>query len=99
MSAPLRALPALLLLGAIWDLTPSLGKLLVLAGAGPLTLAALVAALSSALLWAACAARGLRVRWDRAHLRYYAVGGASASRWPTWWPMPRCATCRRGWWR
>jgi drug/metabolite transporter (DMT)-like permease len=75
MSATLRALPALLLLGTIWGLTPSIGKLLVLAGAGPLTLAALVAALSSALLWAACAARGLRVRWDRAHLRHYAVAG------------------------
>lgn len=69
------ALPALLLLGAIWGLTPAVAKGLVLGGAGPLGLAALVAALSAGLLWAACAARGVRMPLDRAHLRHYAVAG------------------------
>jgi drug/metabolite transporter (DMT)-like permease len=68
-------LAALLLLGAIWGLTPALAKRLVLGGAAPLALAALVAAISSALLWALCARRGLRVPWDIAHLRHYAVAG------------------------
>jgi drug/metabolite transporter (DMT)-like permease len=75
MPPALRALPALLLLGAIWGLTPALAKLLVQGGMPALGLAALVATLSAALLRAACAARGIRVPLDAAHLRHYAVTG------------------------
>ena len=74
-AASLRTIAALLALGAIWGLTPAVAKLLVLSGAGPLALAALVAALSCALLWGACALRGVRVPWSLAHLRHYAVAG------------------------
>jgi drug/metabolite transporter (DMT)-like permease len=78
-AAPIASLPgtlaALLLLGGIWGLTPAMAKLLVLAGAGPLALAATVAAASAGLLWAVCALRGVRVPWDRAHLIHYAVSG------------------------
>lgn len=66
---------ALLLLGGIWGLTPAVGKLLVLDGAGPLALAASIAAVSAAVLWSVCAARGVRVPWDAAHWRHYAVAG------------------------
>lgn len=71
----LGSVPALLALGTLWGLTPAVAKLLVLTGAGPLALAALVAAVSAGLLWALSAARGVRVPWDLAHLRHYAVAG------------------------
>jgi drug/metabolite transporter (DMT)-like permease len=74
-AALLGDLLALLLLGVIWGLTPAVGKLLVLGGAGPLALAASVAAVSAAMLWAVCAMRGVRVPWDAAHWRHYAVAG------------------------
>lgn len=74
--APLLAsLSALLALGAIWGLTPALGKLLVQSGAGPLALAAMVAAVSAAILQGVCALRRVRVPWDRAHLPHYAISG------------------------
>jgi drug/metabolite transporter (DMT)-like permease len=74
-AARLGDLLALLLLGLIWGLTPALGKLLVMGGAGPLALAASIAAASAAVLWAVCAIRGIGVPWDAAHWRHYAVAG------------------------
>lgn len=71
----LHAVPALLMLGTIWGLTPALAKLLVLGGMTPLGLAALVAALSAGLLRSVCAARGIPVPLGAAHLRHYAVAG------------------------
>ena len=66
---------ALLGLGLIWGLTPAVGKLLVMGGAGPLALASSVAAASAAVLWGVCALRGVRVPFDAAHWRHYAVAG------------------------
>ena len=66
---------ALLGLGLIWGLTPAVGKLLVMGGAGPLALASSVAAASAAVLWGVCALRGVHVPFDAAHWRHYAVAG------------------------
>ncbi|MBX9700253.1 MAG: DMT family transporter [Acetobacteraceae bacterium] len=74
-AALLADVAALLALGMIWGLTPAVAKLLVQSGAGPLALAALVAALSCALLWLVCLLRRLRVPFDRAHLAHYAIAG------------------------
>jgi drug/metabolite transporter (DMT)-like permease len=73
---PLATSAALLTLGAIWGLQPSLARISVTAGAAPLALAAIVAAISAILLGGIAASRGIRVPWDRAHLRHYAVAGA-----------------------
>jgi drug/metabolite transporter (DMT)-like permease len=77
MHAPLRALPALLLLGGIWGLTPALTKHLVTEGAPPVGLAALVGLGGAVVLWAICGLRGLRVPFDWPHLRHYLAAGAS----------------------
>lgn len=94
MPPTLRALPALALLGAIWGLTPAIAKAMVQGGGvAPLGLAALVAALSAALLQAVCALRGLRVPW---HGRPWPHGGGVSPAAPSP-PSPRrkAARCRR----
>ncbi len=77
MPHALRAAPALLLLGGIWGLTPAIAKGLVMAGAPPVGLAALVALVAAALLGGVCAARGQRIPLDRAHARHYAAAAAT----------------------
>lgn len=79
MLRPLReALPTLVALGAIWGLTPALGKRLMLSGGWPPLLVALAAvAGSAAILLAVCAARGQAVPRDSSHIRHYAASGAS----------------------
>lgn len=74
-----EVLPTLFALGAIWGLTPALGKRLILSGGWPPLLVALAAAAgSAAILLLVCRARGQAVPWDRAHLRHYAVAGVSS---------------------
>ena len=71
----LRAMLWLLLLGAIWGLTPALAKLAMQGGMAPLGVSAIGATISAALVMAIAAARGQAPRWSRAHLRHYVAGG------------------------
>jgi drug/metabolite transporter (DMT)-like permease len=75
MSHILRHLPALLLVGAIWGLTPALGKLALVEGMRPLGVAAGAATVAAVLLLALSYSRGTPPPWDRPHLLQYATGG------------------------
>jgi drug/metabolite transporter (DMT)-like permease len=72
-----RALPNLLLLGAMWGLLPSCAKLLIQAGAPPLWLPALSGGGAALILFLLCRARRLALPLDRAHLAYYAAVGVT----------------------
>ncbi len=74
-AATLRAMLWLLLLGAIWGLTPALAKLAMQDGVLPLGVSAVGATISAALLMAIAVARGQAPRWSRAHLWHYVAGG------------------------
>jgi drug/metabolite transporter (DMT)-like permease len=66
---------ALLAVGAIWGLTPSLAKLVMPQGMQPLGIAAIAAAISGVVLLGVGALRGELPPWDRRHLLQYATGG------------------------
>jgi drug/metabolite transporter (DMT)-like permease len=66
---------AMLVVGAIWALTPALAKLAMQAGMRPLGVAAVTAGVAAVVLVAAGAARGQLPPVDRAHLLQYAAGG------------------------
>jgi drug/metabolite transporter (DMT)-like permease len=72
-----RHVPALLVTGAIWGLTPSLAKLAMApaeAGGGgvpPMAFAFWQALWAGLILWGACRAAGVVVPWDDAHRRHY----------------------------
>jgi drug/metabolite transporter (DMT)-like permease len=68
MSPERRALPQLLLLGAMWGLLPSIAKLLIAAGAPPLWLPALSGGGAAIILATLCRARGLVLPLDGPHL-------------------------------
>lgn len=77
MSSARRALPQLLLLGAMWGLLPSVAKLLLTAGAPPLWLPALSGGGAALLLFVLCRARGLALPLDAPHLLHYAAVGVT----------------------
>jgi drug/metabolite transporter (DMT)-like permease len=77
MSPERRALPQLLLLGAMWGLLPSIAKLLMTAGAPPLWLPALSGGGAALILAILCRARGLALPLDAPHLLYYAAVGVT----------------------
>jgi drug/metabolite transporter (DMT)-like permease len=66
---------AMLVVGAIWALTPALAKLAMQQGMRPLGVATVTAAVAAAVLLAAGAARGQMPPVDRAHVLQYAGGG------------------------
>ncbi len=72
-----RHVPALLLTGAIWGLTPSLAKLAMgpIEGGGggvpPMAFAFWQALWAGLILLAACRAAGVAVPWDAAHRRHH----------------------------
>jgi drug/metabolite transporter (DMT)-like permease len=68
---------AMLVVGAIWALTPALAKLAMQQGMRPLGVAAVTAAVAGVVLLAVGAARGQRSPLDRAHLLQYAGGGVT----------------------
>lgn len=72
-----RHLPALLLLGFLWGLTPSSVKLAMTGGIPPLGFAFWGAFGSALVLSFLCAWRRVRVPFDRPHLVQYAVVGLS----------------------
>jgi drug/metabolite transporter (DMT)-like permease len=75
MSSSLRAVLALIALGAIWGLTPAMAKLAMAEGMRPLGVAALAAGLSAVTLLMVAWWRGDTPRWTRAHLLHYGAGG------------------------
>ncbi len=64
-----------MVLGSIWGLTPALAKLALAGGMPPLGYGFWAALGSGGLLALICAARGIAISWDRAHLRYYFAAG------------------------
>lgn len=72
-----RHLPALLILGVVWGMTPSTVKLAMTGGIPPLGFAFWGAAGSALVLTTLCAWRGLRVTIDRPHLIQYGAMGLS----------------------
>ncbi len=73
----LRHLPELLAVGAIWGLTPALGKVALSAGMRPLGVAATSALVAAVILVGVAAARGTAPRTGRRHLLHYAAGGVT----------------------
>jgi drug/metabolite transporter (DMT)-like permease len=71
----LRAVVALVILGAIWGLTPAMAKFAMAAGMRPLGVAAIAAGVSAATLLLVAASRGEWPRWGRANLLHYGAGG------------------------
>jgi len=76
MPRPLATLAALVLLGALWGLTPAMAKLAMREGMRPLGVAAIAAAVSAVVLLGVAAWRRQMPRFSRRHLRHYAAGGA-----------------------
>jgi drug/metabolite transporter (DMT)-like permease len=66
---------ALLLLGAVWGLTPAMAKLAMARGMQPLGVAAIAAVISAVVLLLVCARRRDMPRWTRPHLVHYVSGG------------------------
>lgn len=66
-----RFLPALVLTGAIWGLTPALAKLAMSLGIAPMGFAFWQALVAGAALAWACRSRGVALPWNAAHLRHY----------------------------
>lgn len=66
---------ALLVVGAIWALTPAIAKLAMQEGMRPLGVAAITASIAAVVLVAVAAARGQAPPRDRRHLMQYAAGG------------------------
>ena len=75
MSSPLRAVLALVTLGALWGLTPAMAKLAMAEGMKPLGVAAIAAAVSALFMLAVAWWRRDPPRWTRAHLWHYGAGG------------------------
>ncbi|MGG5811950.1 DMT family transporter [Falsiroseomonas sp. CW058] len=75
MSPLLRAVLGLVVLGAIWGLTPAMAKLAMAGGMRPLGVAAIAAAVSALTLLAVAWRRRDAPRWTRAHLLHYGAGG------------------------
>lgn len=75
MRPPLAIALALLLLGAIWGLTPVMAKLAMAAGMRPLGVAAIAAAVSAAMLLGVALWRRDAPRFTRPHLIHYGAGG------------------------
>lgn len=71
----LRNIVALLVVGAIWALTPALAKLAMAEGMRPLGVAAVTASVAALVLVAVATRRGETPPLDRAHLRQYITGG------------------------
>lgn len=70
-------LPLLLLTGAIWGLTPAIAKVGMGLGIPAMGFAFWTAIGSALALTVLCAARGLSIPCDRAHLVYYLAAGGS----------------------
>jgi drug/metabolite transporter (DMT)-like permease len=75
MIRTLRIPAALLLLGAVWGLMPSLAKLMMAHGMRPLGIVAMAATISSLALLAVAARQRDLPGMSRAHLRHYLLGG------------------------
>lgn len=73
----LRHLPALIILGMVWGMTPSIVKLAMAGGIPPLGFAFWGAFGSALILSVLCAKRRLGLRWDRPHLLQYVASGLS----------------------
>ena len=73
----LRHLPALIILGMVWGLTPSIVKLAMAGGIPPLGFAFWGAFGSALILSVLCAKRRLGLPWDRPHLVQYIASGLS----------------------
>ncbi|MEQ8602847.1 MAG: DMT family transporter [Marivibrio sp.] len=72
-----RLLPALLLLflGSIWGLNASIAKLAGQSGVAPIGFTSWQMSGAAVVVTAVCLARGLRIRFDAAHWRYYLLVG------------------------
>lgn len=75
MSSLPRAVLGLVLLGAIWGLTPAMAKFAMAEGMRPLGVATIAAAISALTLLLVAWWRGDWPRWSRAHLIHYGAGG------------------------
>jgi len=75
MIRSLQIFGALLLLGAVWGLMPSLAKLMMAQGMRPLGIVAIAASISMVALLLVAAWQHSLPRFTRAHLRHYLLGG------------------------
>jgi drug/metabolite transporter (DMT)-like permease len=75
MPSLLHRIVALLVVGAIWALTPALAKLALAGGMRPLGVTAITAGIAAVVLVAVATLRGQAPPRDRRHLRQYAAGG------------------------
>ena len=75
MIRTLRILLALLVLGAVWGLTPALAKLMMQQGMRPMGIAAIAASVSMVVLFMVAAWQRDLPRMTRPHLRHYVLGG------------------------
>ena len=73
----LRHLPALVILGMVWGMTPSIVKLAMAGGIPPLGFAFWGAFGSALILSGLCAKRRLGLPWDRPHMAQYIASGLS----------------------
>ncbi|MEX2454374.1 MAG: DMT family transporter [Rhodospirillaceae bacterium] len=76
-ATPVVPLLILLAVGGGWGAVPSVARIAVTGGIGPMGYVFWVGTAAALVCWAMCLVRGVRPRFGRRHIRYYLLSGCS----------------------